>query len=142
MMHSGDLINSIPGRFRRSNMIRSPSAPLLRIGYLAGHWFPEDLERRYSCGLSISADHMPKPPSRARLSAWPYSTSLIEWVPADTLALPPPVCLHRRKADIDVPNEALAHQAAILILIDNVAANVLTVDHFPKIAAGCDATAP
>lgn len=51
-------------------------------------------------------------------------------------------CLHHRKADIGFSNEALPHQAAILILIDDVAANVLAVDQFAKIAASCDATAP
>ncbi|MFQ6186394.1 hypothetical protein ACLMJV_31400 [Sinorhizobium meliloti] len=32
-----------------------------------------------SCGLSISADDLPKPQSLARFSARPYSISLIDW---------------------------------------------------------------
>jgi hypothetical protein len=49
---------------------------------------------------------------------------------------------HHRKPDIDVAEKALADQAPIPILVNDVTAHMLSVDHFAEVAPGCDATAP
>ncbi|MBB4590429.1 hypothetical protein GGE50_006361 [Rhizobium leguminosarum] len=51
-------------------------------------------------------------------------------------------CVHHGKANVEIANEALPDQTAVTVLVDDVAPNMLPVDHLPKVTARDNATTP
>ncbi|MEY9323430.1 hypothetical protein ABIA20_000464 [Sinorhizobium fredii] len=51
-------------------------------------------------------------------------------------------CVHHREAYVDIANEALPDQTAVTVLVDDVAPNMLPVDHLPKVTSRDNATTP